>query len=365
MTTQTDSLRSAPPSSSPPQGGRRSFRAAASAVLRRALPAPRAERHVAHFENVLGTSFELQLVATSRDAARRAESAALDEVDRLAEILSGYSATSELARWQTTFDEDVAVSPELAEVLAAAERWRGLTSGAFDPAAVSLVELLRDAPHANDETALDADARHRAIQQRLGALNQTLWTIDRTRGTARRLTRLHVSLDALAKGYIVDRAAERARDVQGVSQVLVNIGGDLRHHGARAVSVAITDPHAPADNAPPLAVVHLRDEALATSGGYHRGFVANGCRVSHILDPRTGQPAEQIASVSVIAPDCATADALSTAFSVMQPHESIALADALPGVACMLVERDRTITTSALWTTHAATPRHEPIHASH
>lgn len=329
------------------------------------LPAPRPERHVAHLENVLGTSCELQLVATNRDAAKRAESVALDEVDRLAEILSGYSATSELARWQTTFDEDVAVSRELADVLAGAERWRILTNGAFDPAAVSLVELLRDAPHASDETTLDADARRRAIRQHLGALNQTLWTVDRARGTARRLTRLSVSLDALAKGYIVDRAAERARDVDGVSQVLVNIGGDLRHHGSRTVGVAITDPHAPADNATPLAVVHLRDEALATSGGYHRGFVANGRRVSHILDPRTGQPAGQIASVSVIARDCATADALSTAFSVMTPLESIALADSLPGVGCLIVERDHTITTNALWRTRAATPRHEPTHSRH
>jgi thiamine biosynthesis lipoprotein len=334
-------------------------------AIRRLLPTPRPVRRVAHFENVLGTSFELQVTATSANAARRAESAALDEVDRLAEILSGYTATSELARWQTTFDEDVAVSPELAEVLAGAERWRILTNGAFDPAAVSLVELLRDTTPASDESALDADTRRRAIQQQIGALNQTLWTIDRTRGTARRLTRLDVSLDAIAKGYIVDRAAQRARDVQGVSQVLVNIGGDLRHHGARAVSVAIADPHAPADNAPPLAVVHLRSEALATSGGYHRGFVAHGRRVSHILDPRTGQPAEQIASVSVIAPDCATADALSTAFSVMTPSESVALADSLPGVGCLIVERDRTITTNALWNTRAASPRHQPTHSRH
>jgi thiamine biosynthesis lipoprotein len=365
MSSLSDSLQTAPSSSPPARGGARLFRDAAAAALRRIRPAPRAERHVAHFENVLGTSFELQVVATSADAAKRAECAALDEVDRLAEILSGYSATSELARWQTTFDVDVAVSPELAEVLAAAERWRVFTNGAFNPAAVSLVELLRDPPSAGDDTTLDADARRRAIEQRLGALNRTLWTIDRAHGTARRLTRLRVSLDAIAKGYIVDRAAARARDVEGVSQVLVNVGGDLRHHGPHAVSVAITDPHAPADNAPPLTVVHLRNEALATSGGYHRGFVANGRRVSHILDPRTGQPAEQIASVSVIAPDCATADALSTAFSVMRPHESIALADSLPGAACLIVERDRTITTNALWHTRAATPRHEPTPSRH
>jgi FAD:protein FMN transferase len=328
-------------------------------MLRRVRPPKRAERHVAFYENVLGTSFELQVVAADRRAATLAESAVLDEVDRLALILSGYRATSELARWLATPEGDIAVSPELEEVLEAAERWRVRTAGAFNPAAVSLVGLLRDAPAASGPGAPETDA----VRELIDRLNQPLWMVDRRCRTARRLTRLTVSLDALAKGYIVERAAARALDVAGVSQVLVNVGGDLRHHGARAVTVAITDPHAPADNADPLAIVRLRDEALATSGGYHRGFVANGRRVSHILDPRTGRPAERIASASVIAPDCATADALSTAFSVMLPRESVALADALPGVGCLIVENDRTVTTSSLWSTRAASPRHEPTHS--
>ena len=197
------------------------------------------------------------------------------------------------------------------------------------------------------------------MNARLRELNRPLWDVDRTRGTARRLTRLDVSLDALAKGYVIDRAAERARDIDGVSGVLLNIGGDLRHCGVQAITVGIADPHAPADNAPPLARVQLTDASLATSGGYRRGFVSNGRRVSHILDPRTGRPAERVASASVLAPDCATADALSTAFSVMTPRESVALADTLPDVGCLLVESDGTVTTNAAWNARAIPPRHD------
>jgi thiamine biosynthesis lipoprotein len=342
------------------------LRGAADALWRRVTSRRRAARRYAfHSETVLGTSIELQVVASSESAATRAESAALNEIDRLAQILSGYSATSELARWQATYEEHVAVPPELTDVLESAERWRMRTGGAFDPAAVALVELLRDASPGADRSALDHAARTSAVQDVLRALNQPLWTVDRKRGTARRLTRLAISLDALAKGYIVERAAEAARTVDGVSQLLVNVGGDLRHHGARSIAVAVTDPHAPADNAPPLAVVHLRDDALATSGGYHRGFVAGGRRVSHILDPRTGRPAERIASASVIAPDCATADALSTAFSVMEPSASVALADSLTDVGCLIVERDGSVTTNSLWNTRAASPRPEPTHSRH
>ena len=128
--------------------------------------------------------------------------------------------------------------------------------------------------------------------------------------------------------------------------------------GDPPAAVGITDPFAPAENAAPIAVVRVQNAAIATSGGYRRGFIARGRRVSHIVDPRTGQPTEHIASASVFAPDCATADALSTAFSVLAPHESVALADSLRDVGCLLVERDGTITTNATWNARAVAPRH-------
>src|SRR3954471_8163802 len=104
----------------------------------------RPRRHAYHYEHVLGTSFELNVVATGTAAARRAEAVALAEVDRLEGILSGWSSTSELARWTATHDVDVAVSPELAEVLDASEGWRERSGGAFDPAAQAIIALLRD-----------------------------------------------------------------------------------------------------------------------------------------------------------------------------------------------------------------------------
>lgn len=298
---------------------------------------PRASAYAFHYERVLGTSLELQVVATHADVAQRAEETVLTEVDRLTQILSGWSATSELSRWQETRGVAVPVSRELAEILESAEAWRTWTGGAFNPAAVSLVELLSDASPTP------------SVRDRLRELNQPLWTVDRERSVACRLTRLPVSLDALAKGYIVDRVAARASAVDGVTQALVNIGGDLRHHGARALTVGVADPRAPAENARPIAVVRLQDEALATSGGYRRGFTMAGRVVSHIIDPRTGQPADDVISASVIAPDCASADALSTAFSVLTPTESVALADSLPGVGCLMVQRNGTITTNAAW----------------
>ena len=312
-------------------------------------------RYVFHYEHVLGTSLELQVVADGEAAAHRAEADLLAEVDRLEAILSGWSRTSELARFLATGGVSVPVSPDLMEVLGASSAWRERTGGAFDPAAQSIVELLREGA---SERSVDELAR--TLRERS---HEPLWIVDRVAATARRVTRHAVSLDAIAKGYIVARAARRAREASGVADVLLNVGGDLQHFGARAVTIGIADPSAPAENAPPIASVRIQDAALATSGGYRRGVVTNGRRVSHIMDPRTGRPADRIVSASVFAPDCTTADALSTAFSVMAPRASVALADASPAVGCLLVESDGTITTNAAWNARAVAPRHDTTHS--
>ena len=297
-----------------------------------------------HYEHVLGTSLELRVAAERERDARRAEVEVLREVDRLEPILSGWSPASELAGWLATYDREVPVSPDLANVLDASETWRVRTGGAFDPAAQAVIDRLRDAPdhapHGHAPASMLDDGPR--------------WLVDAARGTARRLTRHAVSLDAIAKGYIVERAAGRARVVDGVTDVLLNVGGDVRHRGLRPAAVGVADPAAPADNAPPIAVVRIENAAIATSGGYRRGFIANGRRVSHIVDPRTGRPADRIASASVFAPDCMTADALSTAASVLEPRDSVRLADSLPGVGCLIVESDGTITTNAVWNAAAS-----------
>ena len=317
-------------------------------VIRRWSRRPRRARHFLFcYEHVLGTSLELQVTSAYEGAAQRAEAEALAEIDRLVPILSGWSSTSELALWLATYDADVPVSAELAEVLHASATWRARTGGAFDHGAQAVVDRLRAAGRDDDATRAP-----------LPALREPLWRVDRVGGTARRLARHAVSLDAIAKGYIVARSAARARAVEGVTDVLLNVGGDVQHYGEHAVAAGVADPFAPAENAPPVAVVRLENAALATSGGYRRGFLLNGQRVSHIVDPRTGQSAERIASASVLAPDCATADALSTAFSVMAPDESVALADSL-GVGCLLVERDGTVSTNAAWNDRAVAPRHD------
>ncbi|HEX4681499.1 MAG TPA: FAD:protein FMN transferase [Gemmatimonadaceae bacterium] len=297
----------------------------------------RRRRFVLHVEQVLGTSLELSLVAERQECAQRAERAVFDEIDRLSEILSGYVATSELRRWQERVDCDAVVSTELVEVLELAESCRVRTNGAFNAGVKAIVDALAECG--------DPGAAVSKIQS-------PMWRIDRDRGVARRLLDVPISLDAIAKGFIVTRAASAASNVPGVTDVLLNIGGDIQLVGAGERWIGIADPRNPAENVAPLTRVRISNEAVATSGSYRRGFVAAGVRHSHIIDPRTGRPPTDVISASVIAPDCATADALSTAFSVLSPAESVALADTVDGAACLIVARDGTITTNSLWTHH-------------
>ena len=139
-----------------------------------------------------------------------------------------------------------------------------------------------------------------------------------------------LNVDALGKAYVIDRAAAAAVTVPGVAGLLLNIGGDIVARGSWPVGVA--DPVARADNASPLAQLELRDSAVATSGVSLRG--------RHIVDPRTGRPAQGAVSATVIAPDCVTANALATALCVMPVREGLRLVEQTPGAECLIVARE-------------------------
>ncbi|BCM93015.1 FAD:protein FMN transferase [Abditibacteriota bacterium] len=298
---------------------------------------------MAYFEGVLGTSLELQVVAESKSGGQGAEAVALAEIDRLEAIFNAYRPDSELRRWQETHNEEVSVSPELAGLLLAGEQWRTRTAGAFNPAVEAFTRLWAD--HAKRNTPVTASE----IAPLLAALEGPLWEVDPTRGLACRLTTLPVTLNSIAKGFIIDAACEIAFACPDVHEVLLNIGGDLRHSGSKPVPVAIADPRSDAENAEPADRIQLFNGGIATSGNYRRGFQIGERWYSHVLDPRSGRPVEDLIGVSVLAPDATTADVLATAFSVLKPVHSLELADSLGNIGVLLIAADGTRHSNAFW----------------
>jgi FAD:protein FMN transferase len=294
---------------------------------------------VNHFEAVLGTGLEVRIRASNRRQALLAEAALLAEIDRLELIFSRFLPGSELNQFLNS--PEMRVSPELLEVLSLAESWRQLTHNGFHPGIDALSALWRSGrkPSSNE------------LESILGQLDGPLWTISGDH--VQRSSRLPVNFNAFAKGWIVDRACLVAAQLEGMKDVLVNIGGDLRHAGQTGDSgeqrVTIADPFSSIDNAPALCEVRIQNQAVASSGNSRRGFQIGSDWYSHVIDPRTGWPVKHTVAVSVIAPDAATADALATAFCVLEVEDSLQLANILPDIACLIVSEDRQVQTNKRW----------------
>lgn len=284
-------------------------------------------------EHVLGTSFELRVSADSKAAAESVERLALEQIDRLAAILSRYDSSSELMRWQASSENKPAeVSGELFAVLKRAEHWRKATAGAFDVRAGALTELWKSA--AARQSTVDDEQRFQLVAK-LAAKPYDL--LDS--GRVQRQDSLQISLDGLAKGYILDAVCESiVAKFPAVTDFSINIGGDLRKVGSRPLSVSVADPGDAAEGSKPLAsFVAERPLAMATSGNYRRFIEIAGRKYSHIVDPRSRFPADGIVSASVVAPTAIDADALATALCVLAPDEGLALVESLEHTACLLV----------------------------
>ena len=309
-------------------------------------------------EHVLGTSCEIKVWAQSRGQAEQIEVTVLAEVDRLQKVFSTYDQHSQLMRWQRGELQGDQLSPELVKVLQRAEFWRAASNGAFDVRAGELAKIWQSAVR---QQRLPSDLDLQRIAQ---SLRHAPYTID-TGHVVRRHDALGISLDAIAKGFILDAACEKvSRDhaaflaeSTGQRGVSVMIGGDMRMIGSVAQTVAIANPFDAGESSPSIGSVKLHGSmGLATSGGYRRNYEIDGVKHSHILDPRTGQSAAAVAGVTVIAPCGMDADAAATTVSVLGAAEGLKLIDALDGYAALCVLNSGEVVTSSRWSDTQAKP---------
>ncbi|MGA9276379.1 FAD:protein FMN transferase [Ilumatobacter sp.] len=281
--------------------------------------------------HLLGTLIEVRL--------RGAEPAALDVVNRLVvdaivrlqAVFSVFDEQSELSRWKR--GEVDQPSAELVTVMSAAHEWQERSLGAFNP----MTGLLSD---------VWLRAEERSSVPTAAELYEVASSIARPRFeiTGGRLRRTGdcaaLNLNAIAKGFIVDRASDLAMSSGDISMIVVAAGGDVLQRGAPAAKVGIENPLRPYDNEPPLTVIDLADAGLATSGAARRGVQIDGRRFSHVIDPRTGEPVDRQASISVVAPDAMTADVLATTLGMTNPAAAIDASTSFPECACLVIGVD-------------------------
>ncbi len=200
------------------------------------------------------------------------------------------------------------------------------TDGAFDPTVGPLVNLWGFGPDAKRDKP-PRSAELEAVRATIGYQRLALREADQA---LLQPGSVYVDLSAVAKGYAVDKIADLLIGL-GVENLLVEIGGELRAHGAKPAGqlwkVAVEKPLPGVREV--AHILEMKDMAIATSGDYRNYFQVGERRYSHIIDPRSGYPVNhQLVSVSVLHPRCAEADALATALTVMGAEEGMVWAEA-------------------------------------
>lgn len=286
-------------------------------------PAPKTE-----FESVhMGTTFRIVTHAPVGTDVETAVEAVFRHIARLDSLFSDYRTDSEIARLaERAGSSDWAdVSPELWAVLVAARRWSELSAGAFDVTVGPLTRLWR---WSSRRAELPAPERLTEARAAVDFRRLELDPVSR----AIRLTEAGMSLDlgGIAKGYAADAALSILAE-HGIDAALVDAGGDL------ALG------HAPPGQTGWLVLLpggdslRLADVAIATSGDANRYVEIGGVRYAHVVDPFTGLGVIDAPTVTVIATDATSADALASALTVMDSEAGASLVRSLEGVSARVV----------------------------
>jgi len=302
---------------------------------------PSASTLIRYGRRAMATAFEVVLPFGERmnaATANGAAEAALDAIDGLEDQLSVYREHSEVSTLnRKAFDEEVVVEARLFELLELSACLSGETEGAFDITAGALIKAwgFFRGPRRVPSDAERADALERVGMRHV--------RFDAERQSARFLRPgLEINLGSIGKGYALDRAAEVLQE-EGVQSFVLHGGHSSvlavgsQPGTSRAWPVGVNHPwHAERR----LAVIWLKNRALGTSAATFQHLEWQGRKLGHILDPRTGWPAEGMASASVVAPTAAEADALATAFFILGIDKTRDYCAQHPDVGAVLIAAD-------------------------
>ncbi|HEV3205283.1 MAG TPA: FAD:protein FMN transferase [Gemmataceae bacterium] len=283
----------------------------------------------------MATTFEILLPFGIPNGVAIAETA-LNEINRLEAQLTVYRDDSEMSFInRTAYAEPAPVEKNLFELLQQAEQISAETGGAFDVTTGPLIKAWGDFRRRH---RLPPAWERMEVLKRVGMKHVRLDDENRTVRYGR--PGMEINLGSIGKGYALDRVADLLRNRWNMNSALVHGGHSsvyaLGSEPAAAGGWSVGIRH-PWDSEKRVAVIRLRDQALGTSAATFQHWEYEGRRLGHIIDPRTGWPAEGMASASVIAPTAAEADALATAFYILGVDKAQAYCDAHPDIGAVLL----------------------------
>ncbi|HIJ77927.1 MAG: FAD:protein FMN transferase [Desulfobulbaceae bacterium] len=300
----------------------------------------RNEYKVSRTRTAMGTYVSITAIHSSRDQAEQAIGLAFDEIDRLTALLSRYDAASMVSLLNDNgaleFD-----SSEVVELVSRSLYYHKQTNGAFDITVKPLVDLYKQ------RFAAGLKPSEAEITAELAKIGSEYIRIENGRISFTR-PEMGITLDGIAKGFIVDRISSLLAQ-QGITNHLINAGGDIRTNGAAAGNkpwtVAIQDP---AKQKQYPAVIKMTNGAIATSGNYEI-FYDKERMFHHIVDSHTGHSPLLATSVTVKAASVMDADALATSVFVMEPSEGVSFINRQPYCECFVVRQNGVTMQSKGW----------------
>ena len=282
----------------------------------------------------MGTTWKLSLPNGSGGEA--ASRLVQEQLDRIEGLMSPWRPESDLSRFAAAaVGVPVRVDAETLTVLELAEEvWRA-TSGAFDPTVGALVEAAGFGVAEGPASPSEREAAQGKVGMDLLEVNVGAGTLTKLRAG------LSIDLSAVAKGHAVDRAGAALLNA-GHVDFLLEVGGEILCRGGNGVDdywvVGVEAPALLPGRA--LTAVKIRNQAVATSGDYRNLREIDGALQPHIFNAKTGSPVQSpLASVTVIATDCATADAYATAAMAMGFEGALAWLGPLPQVEAIFLLR--------------------------
>jgi len=299
-----------------------------------AYPASSHSANIFKYHQVaMGTGVEITLMGESEESAKKAALQAFQEIKRIEHLMSPWIESSDVSQMnRSAGKEGVRVSPETIEVIKKAQEVSKLSEGGFDITVGPLIQLWRKARER------DLPPEMEQVKEILSLVNFRNLKTHYGGKVSLRKKGMTIDLGGIAKGYAVDRAFELLKGL-GYRNLVVNAGGDLRVGESKPDgpwSIGIQHPRDPEKI---MARISVSDTAVATSGDYEKFFIHQDKRYHHILNPRSGFPAEGCQSVTVLHNEGATADALATAIFVLGSEKGYALCQRLEGVDCLIVDK--------------------------
>jgi thiamine biosynthesis lipoprotein len=284
----------------------------------------------------MGTNIRAEVWHASAEQGEKALTIVMQEMERINQLMSPYIDSSELSQINShAANEPVPISKELYDLIALSLALSEETNGAFDItfASVGFLYNYREKQKPNQDD----------VEQLLIAINYKHIVLDDKKQTVFfKHPDVKIDLGGIAKGHAVDNAI-RLLSNMGIEHALVTAGGDTKllgdRHG-RPWIVGIKDPRRAEKQA---IVLPLENTALSTSGDYERYFEEDGQRYHHILSPKTGKPAQEIQSVSIIGERSTFNDALSTAVFVLGVQQGMDLINQTPGYDAIIIDSERKV----------------------